>query len=345
MAEKQKKAIIVDDSLVIRSIITKLLVELNYKVASEANNGLDAIHKVATYKPDLLILDVMLPKMDGLTSLTEIMKKAPTRTIVVSSYDEKYLDIAYRSLEIGALAFVPKNTNLSVFQNELKSQIRMIETAKIPRKIFLEPNGSVLTSPNTRKRLILKNKHLLIIGASTGGPNLVHDLISKLRKPFPPTIVIQHLPIGFTDSFASRMNSRTDLNVVIAEEDMRLEMNKVYIAPGGKHLILKNDLSTRISLLESDRVNGVCPSLDPTIMSASHIFKDQLTIVILTGMGSDGLSGCRYAKKNNAFIITQDEESSVVYGMPKAINDEKLSDYISNPSGIITFLNQNLSGT
>ena len=100
----------------------------------------------------------------------------------------------------------------------------------------------------------------------------------------------------------------------------------------------------RISLTEGDRINGVIPSLDPTIMSASHAFKDQLTIVILTGMGSDGLSGCRYAKKSNAFIVTQDEESSVVYGMPKAINEEQLSDYTGNPSNIITVLNQRLSG-
>lgn len=345
MAETLKRAIIVDDSFLIRNIITKVLVELNYKVVSEASNGIDAIHKVASYKPDILILDVMMPKMDGLTSLTEIMKNTPTRTIVVSSYDEKYLDIAYRSLEIGALVFIPKNTNYTVFQSELKSQIKMIEGAKIPRKFILDPNLTTLPSLPDKKRLILKNKHLLIIGASTGGPNLVHDIISKLRKPFPPTIIIQHLPIGFTESFAHRMNGRTQLDVVIAEEDMRLDMNKVYIAPGGYHLILKNDLSPRLSLTEGDRINGVIPSLDPTIMSASHIYKDQLTIVILTGMGSDGLSGCRYAKKNNAFIVTQDEESCVVYGMPKAINDDNLSDYTTNPSAIITLLNQKLSGT
>ena len=286
MASNTKKAIIVDDSLLIRNIITKILVELNYKVVSEASNGLDAIHKVASYKPDLLIIDVMMPKMDGLTSLTEIMKKSPTRTIVVSSYDEKYLDIAYRSLEIGALAFIPKNTNITLFQNELKSQIKIIETAKIPRKVFFDPKQTVVPVVNDRVRSIFKSRHLLIIGASTGGPNLVHDIIPKLRKPFPPTIVIQHLPVGFTESFSNRMNAKTELSVLVAEENMSLEMNKVYIAPGGKHLVLKQTFVTNISLQEDDRINGVIPSLDPTIMSASHIFKDQLTIVILTGMGS-----------------------------------------------------------
>ena len=122
-------------------------------------------------------------------------------------------------------------------------------------------------------------------------------------------------------------------------------MNTVYIAPGGKHLVLNTDSFPKLTLYEGDRVNGVIPSLDPTIMSMSHVYKDQLTIVILTGMGSDGLAGSRYAKKNNAFILTQDEESSVIYGMPKAINDEKLSDYTGNPGSIISLLNQKLSGT
>ena len=345
MAESIKRAIIVDDSLLIRNIISKLLVELNYKVVSEANNGIDALNKVQNYKPDLLIMDVMMPKMDGLTALTEIMQTIPTRTIVVSSYDEKYLDIAYRSLELGALAFVPKNTNLSIFQNELKSQIRNIESAKVIKKFSYSSIPQILPVDSERKRVILKSKHLVVIGASTGGPNLVHEIVSKLHKPFPPVVIIQHLPIGFTESFASRMNNKTELKVVVAEEDMSLSMNTVFIAPGGKHLVLKEGIVTKISLSEGDRVNGVIPSLDPTIMSASHIFKDQLTIVILTGMGSDGLAGCRYAKKNNAYILTQDEESSVIYGMPKAINDEKLSDYSGNPGSIITILNQKLSGS
>lgn len=345
MSDQVKRAIIVDDSLLIRSIISKLLIELHYKVVSEASNGLDALHKVQAYKPDLLIIDVMMPKMDGLTALTEIMKTIPTRTIVVSSYDEKYLDIAYRSLELGALAFIPKNTNISVFQKELKSQIKNIEDAKVTKKFHFSPTTQQVKLKNESKRFIQKNKHLLIIGASTGGPNLVHEIISKLRKPFPPVIVIQHLPIGFTDSFSNRMNNRTELEVLVAEEDMRIKMNTVYIAPGGKHLVLKDDKFPRISLSDGDRVNGVIPSLDPTIMSASHIFKDQLTIAILTGMGSDGLAGCRYAHKNSAFIITQDEESCVIYGMPKAINEEDLADYTGNPSNIITLLNQKLSGT
>ena len=340
-----KRAIIVDDSLLIRNIITKILVELNYKVVSEASNGLDAIRKVASYKPDLLIIDVMMPKMDGLTSLTEIMKNTPTKTIVVSSYDEKYLDIAYRSLEIGALAFIPKNTNITLFQKELNTQIKVTETAKMPKKMIFEPRSNAVPIIADRFRSIFKSRHLLIIGASTGGPNLVHDIISKLHKPFPPIIIVQHLPVGFTESFSNRMNTKTDLTVVVAEENMNLEMNKVYVAPGGKHLVLKSGTQPYITLMEDDRLSGVIPSLDPTIMSASHIFKEQLTIVILTGMGSDGLAGCRYAHKHNAFIISQNEDSCVVYGMPKAINDEKLSDYTSNPSNIISLLNQRLSGT
>lgn len=345
MTETLKKAIIVDDSLLIRSILSKLLKEMNYKVVSEASNGLDGMHKVQNYKPDLLIIDVMLPKMDGLTALAEIMQTVPTKTIVVSSYDEKYLDIAYRSLEIGALAFIPKNTDIKIFEQELKNQIKAIESAKVSKKFLFNPNVFPVKFPSETRRTIFKSKHLLIIGASTGGPNLVHEIISKLRKPFPPVIIIQHLPIGFTESFSNRMNNKADLEVVVAGEDMRLQSNTVYIAPGGKHLVIKDNHFPKLSLTEGDRVNGVIPSLDPTIMSASHIFKDQLTIVILTGMGSDGLSGCRYAHKNNAYIITQDEESCVIYGMPKAINDENLADYTGNPNTIINLLNQKLSGT
>jgi two-component system chemotaxis response regulator CheB len=340
-----KKAIIVDDSLLIRSIIGKILVELNYKVVSEASNGVDGLHKVQSYKPDLVIIDVMMPKMDGLTALAEIMNVIPTKTIVVSSYDEKYLDIAYKALDLGALAFIPKNVNLAIFEKELISEIKASEFAKIPKRKSFISDLSTISIPNDRKKFVNKSKHLVIIGASTGGPNLVHEIISKLRKPFPPVIIVQHLPVGFTESFATRMNTKTELDVIQGEDDMHLKANTVYIAPGGKHLVLKEGIIPKIKLSDGDRVNGVIPSLDPTIMSASHYFKDQLTVVILTGMGSDGLAGCRYARRNNCFIITQDEESCVIYGMPKAINEENLSDYTGNPNNIITLLNQRLSGS
>jgi two-component system chemotaxis response regulator CheB len=335
-----RTALIVDDSVLIRKVVRTVLENMNYKIVGEASNGIDAIKKVQSSNADLLIMDVMMPKMDGLTALSQIMKEKPIKTLVVSAYDPKQMDMAYKSLEIGALSFIQKNTNLDEFEKELKSQVKISERANVPLTKTIKNNNNV--PKYIKKEKVNKLNHLLILGASTGGPSVIHSVISKLRKPFPPVILIQHLPSGFTQSFATRLQTRTNLNVVVAKNGMKVCSDTIFVAPSGKHLVLKKNSNVYIATMTGDRVNGVIPSLDPTIMSASHIYKDQLTIAIFTGMGNDGLAGVRSAKQHNAFVLTQDKESCVIYGMPKVINDENLSDYVNTPNNIISMINQRL---
>ncbi|MHA2362526.1 MAG: chemotaxis-specific protein-glutamate methyltransferase CheB [Candidatus Hodarchaeales archaeon] len=347
------RVVIADDSVFTRKMIRKLLEEINFDIIGEANNGLDAVSKTARFKPDLLIMDLMMPKMDGLTALKKIMEENPTRVLLISGFGSEYVDLAFTALDAGALAFVPKGTNTEDDSYDFKNEL--IQKAKICLKANLKRKSYKFDSPTAqarfdvaqrkakfaRKKTFMHKDNLIIIGASTGGPGVVKEIISRLRPPFPPIILVQHLPVGFSKAFSVRLDAISALKVIEAENDMRLKTNSVYIAPGGKHLVLNS--KDKLHLYDGDRVNGVIPSLDPTLISASYYFGSNLNVVILTGMGSDGLAGTRYSKQNGARIIIQDEDSSIIYGMPKAIADAELADYSSNPKNIVRYLNQHLS--
>lgn len=333
-----------------RKMIRKALEAKDFKIVAEASNGVDAVFKCENHNPDIVIMDVVMPKMDGLTALQEIMKKTPTRVVVMSSYSPEYANAALSALENGALGFIRKpgdsEITTSSFIREIQEKslsFMQINMNKIVYKGQNITNKAELLD-NTKmkiRRFLTPSNSLVIIGSSTGGPKVVQEIISKIEKPFPPVILIQHLPVGFTKHFAARLDKLTSLNVIEAENGSKLEINTIYVAPAGKHLVLQDDERNNyeIYLYEGDRVNGVIPSIDPTVISASYYYGKNLCLCILTGMGNDGLAGARYCKNNNAIIIAQDEASSMIYGMPKAIVDAELADYIDNPSKIAIILN------
>ncbi len=342
-------ALIADDSMFIRKSIRKVLEEMNFNKICEARDGLDAVAKTELFQPDLVLLDVIMPKMDGLTALVKIMTKTPTRVLVMSAYDPTHANIAFQALEHGALDFLPKPSAEQAHNYSFDHELRKKITSCLQARLNGHKHGLKKILPRCPKVQIKNRFHiqsrslsnsLIIVGASTGGPTVVKKILSTLKRPLPPIILLQHLTTGFSPSFAARLSSITDLRVVEASVGMPLELNTVYVAPGGKHLVFEekeNFIHTH--LFESDPVNGVQPSLDPTIVSASYFYNNRLIVIILTGMGNDGLAGTRYASENGAFVIAQDKSSSSIYGMPKAVIDANLADYIANPTQISTFLN------
>lgn len=343
---QKPRAVIVDDSIVSRKVIRKILEGLGFRVVGEAGNGVDAIMKAETLKPDLMVLDIMMPKMDGLSALATIMEKAPTKVILVSAYGNEFFDMAFTGLEKGAFAFVakaPSGETSAEFERELRDKAKASLHAS--RASYVMSN--VPLKPRKMPRMPSSNlsRHLLIIGASTGGPGVVKDVLTRLRPPFPPVIIVQHLPVGFTRTFAERMNAVSQLEIKEAESGMVLTTNTVFVAPGGKHLVLQDaGASMEIYLYEGDRVNGVMPSLDPTILSATYHYGQNLKVCILSGMGSDGLAGARYLKSNGGEVFAQDEETCVIYGMPKAVIDEGLADVVGTPVRLASALNQRYGG-
>ncbi|MFX0095546.1 MAG: chemotaxis-specific protein-glutamate methyltransferase CheB, partial [Candidatus Hodarchaeota archaeon] len=332
-------ALIAEDSVLSRKVIRRFLEEIDFKVVAEVDNGLDAVVKTQALKPDLVILDVIMPKMDGITALEQIMSVSPTKVLILSSFGSKYANLAFSALERGAIAFIPKPSGMQAATNEFKNDLQTKAKACLAAKLVAGkyPPRSVrsLTSIEKPIQSVFRSQHLIILGGSTGAPKIMQEITSNLRTPLPPIVVIQHLPPGFSTTFATRLNRTSKLNVVEAQTGMSLSPNTIYVAPGGLHLVFQEDNHRiEICLYKGDRVNGVIPSLEPTIVSASYHYEGNLTVIILTGMGSDGLAGVRYAKQNGATVIAQDEKSSIIYGMPKAIVDEGLADRVCNPKSI-----------
>ena len=343
--------LIADDSLIIRKIIREVLEKMNLTIVAEARDGLDTINKTIATKPDLIVKDMVKPKKDGLTALKEIMKNSPAKVIVISAYDPKYLNTFFLALNYGAIDFIPKaipNDNVYNFKEVIQKKILSYLTTSPPKNLssgqkpLFEKNITNVCNNSIKpdRYVPVKPRQVIIIGASSGGPSVVQQILTELRPPVPPILIVQHLLKGFSSNFARRIDNLVDFTVKEAVHEEPLMMNTVYIAPGEKHLVLTtHEENMHINLLETDRVNGVMPSLDPTIISASQYYGNKLTLVILTGMGFDGLAGARFAKSWGAKIIVQDEASCLIFGMPKAIIEANLADEILEPAKISLYIN------
>ena len=339
------RALVVDDSFTIRMIVRKILNEIGFQV-EEAPNGFVALQKINLVRPDLIILDLVLPKMDGLTVLKKIMNKYPTNVIMISAFKSELADIALTALEHGALSVVSKKStsrdnSLYQFKQDLQQKAKESLLANVGKRNnfykLTKKENYILKKPRIKIKSVNAKDKLIIIGASTGGPSVIREIISNLQPNIPPIIIIQHFPVGFSNLFASRLNKITSLNVIEAEEGLNLKINTVYVAPGGKHLVFKE--KGVIHLFEGDKVNNIIPSIDITSLSASYHYSENLVSVILTGLGNNGLSGVRYSKQHGVRVIAQDKESSIIFGMPKAIIDANLADFVYNPLQICYFLN------
>jgi len=312
------KVLIIDDSAVIRRILTEELSKFeDIEVVGSAIDPYMAREKIAKLKPDVLTLDIEMPRMDGLTFLEKLMKHHPLPVIVVSSLAPENSETALRALSLGAIDIVSKPGSQFSAPDVQGTLVRAIRTAAKARVFRREQVASKETVRFTPQ---LSTTHKIIaIGASTGGTQAIERVLIDFPANSPGTIIVQHMPAGFTASFAKRLNQVCKMEVSEARNGDAVVPGLALVAPGGKHLLVqKNGASYSVILKDGPPVHFQKPSVDVMFQSVARNAGKNAVGVILTGMGADGATGLLAMHENGAPTIAQDEQTCVVYGMPGA---------------------------
>ena len=322
---KTLRVLVVDDSALMRKLIPKILERDNsIEVVGTAMDGHFGLKKIADLNPQVITLDLEMPGLNGIDTLKEIMRRWQLPVIVVSSHSTAGAAITLKALGLGAFDFVAKPADVSArmpeIAQELISKIKAAADSKVVRTLFLpEP----VPAAKTQKPPGAAPTRIVAIGVSTGGPNALQFLLSHLPAEFPGTIlVVQHMPDGFTEMFAKRLDETCAIRVKEAQSGDLLVAGRVLVCPGNRHLKVKKlPLGNVAVLAEEPRVNGHRPSVDVLFRSVAEEFGPQTVAVIMTGMGEDGASGMGAVRAAGGMTIAQSEESCVVFGMPKAAID------------------------
>lgn len=309
--------LVVDDSALIRSLMTQIIsAHPQLHLVGTAPDAFVAKDMVKRFRPDVITLDIEMPKVDGLTFLDRLMKAMPTPVVMISTLTEKGADATMLALELGAIDFIPKpkidvQAKFMAFQQLVTTKIIEAAGARITKRVASEAV--------TKTQLSYTGTELIVgIGASTGGTEAIKDLLVRLPASFPAIVMTQHMPPGFTTSFAKRLNGLCALTVKEAQHNERILPGHVYLAPGDQHLsVNKYGADYRTELGDHERVSGHRPSVDVLFTSLAKYVGHNAFGVILTGMGRDGAEGLRAMHDKGAVTYAQDEASCVVYGMPK----------------------------
>lgn len=313
------RVLVIDDSALIRSLLTEIINQApELTLVGAAPDAYVAKDMVMQLKPDVITLDIEMPKVDGLTFLDRLMKAHPTPVIMISTLTEKGADATIRSMELGAVDFIPKPKidvvkGIGEYQQEIVSKIKMAAGAK-PRRLALSSG----TKPKSVPINYSGTETIVGIGASTGGTEAIKEVLSQLSPAFPATVITQHMPQSFTKSFAARLDASCAMKVQEAKDGDRLLPGNAYLAPGDKHLEIKRSgADYRIELNDGPRVSGHKPAVDVMFDSLAKVVGANVVATILTGMGKDGAKGLLSLFKAGAITMVQDEATCVVYGMPR----------------------------
>lgn len=331
------RVLIVDDSAFIRKVLKDILEsDQNVEVIAAAKNGKEAIEFLTKQDVDVITLDVEMPVMNGIDTLKEIMSFKPTPVVMLSSLTNEGADMTFKALDLGAVDFVAKPTNIfkmssSDIQDDIITKVKeaaKVKTKKMSLKTVAEyiPKEPMESSRNVtltpRDRRCEDVKKIIAIGTSTGGPRALQEVISNVSgKIDAPVLVVQHMPKGFTKSLAERLNGLSQLTVKEAEDGEPLCNGTVYIAPGDRHIEIKRISTGKYSIKLSDgpKVSGHKPSVDFMFQALSESTISDVIAVVMTGMGSDGTKGIVSLKNSKkSYNIAEDESTCVVFGMPKA---------------------------
>ncbi|MBZ9688113.1 chemotaxis response regulator protein-glutamate methylesterase [Clostridium estertheticum] len=341
---KKIKVIVVDDSALMRKIVSDMInAQAEMEVIDTAKNGQDLLTKIVSKIPDVITMDIEMPKMDGIKALKELKKmNINVPVIMLSSVSKAGTELTMECLEQGAFDFIAKpsgaiSLDINKVRDELVQKIKlafmqcegkntlMSEKSVKSSRIDLNRNSTiglneVATNTGTTLRSRTATMHYVeavVIGASTGGPKALYKVITALPEDIGvPVLVVQHMPMGFTKAFAERLNLNCKLKVVEAGEGDTVSKNVVYIAPGGYHMEIGRD--KRIHLNTEPSIWGVRPAVDKLFISAAEVYGSRLLSVILTGMGRDGAQGTAAIKDNGGFTIAEHQSTCIIYGMPKA---------------------------
>lgn len=348
------KVLIVDDSVVYRTQIRAALQLLPWvEVVGTASNGWTALDRVAQLKPDLLILDLEMPGLDGLKTLEQLQAlDYRVKSLVFSAFSQRGAEITLEALRLGASDFIAKPGSESTGSDTPPlTPAERIKALLLPKIAALFPKVAQLQkiTPPIREvagfqKVIwdLIKPEIIVIGSSTGGPTVLERIFADLSAPLRcPIVIAQHMPAVFTATFADRLAKVSGLPVVEAKHGEELENNSVYIAPGDFHLRLNQSESGSVymTLDQGPQINSVRPAVDPLFETAAAIYKQNCLGFILTGMGADGRVGAELIKKAGGAVVIQDEASCVVFGMPGAVYAAGAYDRIASPPEIVQIIN------
>jgi len=325
---KRIKVLIVDDSSVIRNIVKEILsLDPELDVVGEAKDPFVARELIKELNPDVITLDVEMPKMDGITFLRNLMRLRPMPVVMLSTLTTQGADITLQALELGAFDFIAKPSfeslveNRNLFAGELINKVKSAVT--VDRKNYELINS--LKADTCQKTIAYtgtaRANHIVAIGASTGGTEAIREVVTRMPNNAPPIVVTQHIPETFSERFANRLNACCAVTVQEAQHGQKIKEGNVYIAPGSKHLkVVAKSGSLFCTLDDGPAVNRHRPSVDVLFESLMEV-ADNVQAILLTGMGQDGARGMKGLKNAGAFTIVQDQASSLIWGMPGSAHD------------------------
>lgn len=313
------KVLIIDDSAMIRKVFSQeLSKDPEIEVVGTAPDPIIGRDKIVELRPDVITLDVEMPRMDGLTFLEKLMKHYPMPVVVVSSLAQKGGDVALRAMDLGAVEIIAKpGTSYSVgdMSEQLIQKVKAASKVKVFKTANFKP--AAISSASTSLTVKTTNK-IIAIGASTGGTEALSEVLVKMPVNCPPIVIVQHMPQNFTKAFADRLNGFCSITVKEAEDGEYLAVGKALIAPGNKHLeIRRSGALYYVKLLDGPMVFHQRPAVEILFNSIAKYAGQNAVGVILTGMGKDGAQGLLNMRRAGAKTIAQDEKTSIVFGMPK----------------------------
>lgn len=317
---RQVRVLVVDDSMVFQKLLVDSLnSDPAITVVATASNAFEARDMIIKHKPDVMTLDVELPRMSGIEFLKKLMPQYPMPVVVISSLSDHVFD----AMDAGAVEFVAKpnvadKKQLEAFlKNDLPVKIKIASTAHISK---IKKN---ISPSNVEKHAVQKEDLIVAIGASTGGTEAIASVIKQFEPDIPGTLIVQHMPQGFTGMYAKRLDDQCRVHVKEAEDGDIVQKGHVLLAPGGdRHMrLVKSGGRYKVEIKAGPKVNGHCPSVDVLFDSVAEVAKDKAVGIILTGMGGDGGKGMLKMRQAGAKTIGQDESTCVVYGMPKVAYD------------------------
>lgn len=323
------RVLVVDDSALVRRVLTDIINEApGMNLVDTAFDPIFAVDKLKKYDVDVIILDIEMPRMDGLTFLDKLMQAKPTPVIILSSLTQKNANITLQAFELGAFDVLAKPDDLLQLENLKGDIVQAILNAgsstvknKLIKQYKSQENKIERKSEESSKEFT-SNRHttekLIVIGSSTGGTTAIKDILEDLPADIPGIVIVQHLPLNFSQQFADRLNNAVKkLTVKLAKDGDRIQRGFVYISPGEEHCSIESKgAKYYIKLRKGPKVHYHCPSVTVLFNSAANYAGRNVIGVMLTGMGDDGSKAMKEMKDNGSYNIVQDQESSIVWGMP-----------------------------
>lgn len=328
------RVLVVDDSAYMRFTIGKHLAETpGLAVVGSARDGREALELIPRLQPDVITLDVEMPRLDGLSTLREIMATDPRPVVMLSSLTTEGARETVQALTLGAVDFVAKpaaRANMQVVMEEVVGKVRAAARARVRPVPAAAQRASAAEAPPGRTKVTRRlgaQDRVVVIGSSTGGPRALNTVIPALPANLPAAVlIVQHMPVGFTRSLADRLDQGAALRVKEAEPGDALEVGQALVAPGGFHMTL--DANDRIALNQNPTVHGVRPAIDVTLTSVVQRYRAATVGVVLTGMGRDGTNGALLVRGAGGRVIAEAESSCVVWGMPRSVVEAEAADLV-----------------